>query len=273
MLGTRRRVGLRLVNEDSGDPTACPNNTQQNTFYQDHTHNLSGEPRLYESQHWPLSRSPPSKPSTAWKRPVQISTRSPSESSIVRLAGNACGGSVAPPSTLAPQPSRGSAAAALHRGSLGSSLGSSEARLTTHYSSRRLSAAHRPRLGGQGLLRPHGSERLLGAMARCGEPLGQRFLHAVRASVGARRRCAPVEGGGRSSRAVVRGLRARRRDCAERRCSRWGVQAEELARRRCRRGAEGCTGELPVWLPRVGARAARLRGGRVHGLELPLEGR
>ena len=223
---------------------------------------------MYESQHWPLSRSPPSKPSTAWKRPVQISTRSPSESSIVRLAGNACGGSVAPPSTLAPQPSRGSAAAALHRGSLGSSLGSSEARLTTHYSSRRLSAAHRPRLGGQGLLRPHGSERLLGAMARCGEPLGQRFLHAVRASVGARRRCAPVEGGGRSSRAVVRGLRARRRDCAERRCSRWGVHASGGASpaqvpARCRgvhRGAArvaarcGCPCRAP-------ARRARARSG------------
>ena len=59
---------------------------------QDHTHSLSGDPRLYESQHWPLSRSPPSKLSTAWKRPVQISTRSPSESSIVRLVGNTCGG-------------------------------------------------------------------------------------------------------------------------------------------------------------------------------------
>ena len=166
-----------------------------------------------------------------------------------RTAGRGASPPTSPMGTAAPQGQR-RPLGALHRGS----LGSSEALLTPaqrRASPRPRRAGHRPGQGGQGLLRPHRSERLLGAMARCGEPPGQRFLHAVRASVGARRRCAPVDGGGRSRRAVARGLRARRRDCAERRCSRWECKRRSPAQvpARCRGLHRGAAG--------VGARAVR----------------
>ena len=154
------------------------------------------------------------------------------------------------------------------------------------------------RLSGQlsGQLRgaPHYSLLLTPAQRRasptqearaCSDLTGQRDCWGLWRAVASRQdsasymQCAPQwerggdarlwrEGGGWSSRAVVRGLWARRRDCAERRCSRGGVHASEGASpaqvpARCRgvhRGAArvaarcGCPCRAP-------ARRARARSG------------